>query len=419
MIYFEIKKRTVVLEYEQEFGGSAWVARELKQNGHVTISRVFQFLPEDLLGGLPESRDEEDHETASRFRLARKAKGYYRVPGRVLGIKNDVLLAEDGIAIERKLFIAERNINVFRHVAKLRPSGEEIVVGGSRENSIPVEVFRDLLAKFPNTGEMDRYARARVETVIGDFFDEMRSARDNYETYLDKQKSTLSDEPLPQDEMLQAEIDKYIYLRDTIKEWLNSEKNRSEHDWQKMIIKIILLIFPKYIAVLENVKIADYYSKPGGKKTDRFIDLCLVDAAGSIDVIEIKKPFENGVLGKRRYRDNYVPTRELSGSVMQTEKYIFHLSKWGVDGERRLTKHHQSDLPEGMSIRITNPKGIIIVGRDGPTGAQEGMDANQLFDLEVIKRKYANMIDILTYDDLLRRLNNIIASLSKRRDDDK
>jgi len=40
--------------------------------------------------------------------------------------------------------------------------------------------------------------------------------------------------------------------------------------------------------------------------------------------------------------------------------------------------------------------------------------ASQQLDLEIIKRKYANMIDILTYDDLLRRLDNIIASLHSR-----
>lgn len=33
---------------------------------------------------------------------------------------------------------------------------------------------------------------------------------------------------------------------------------------------------------------------------------------------------------------------------------------------------------------------------------------------EVIKRKYANMMDIMTYDDLLRRLKRIIASLRAR-----
>lgn len=297
MISFEIKKRSIILEYEQDFGGSAWVTRELQQNGRVIIGRVFRLLAEDLIGDLPDLQVEEREETTSRFRIARRSKGYYRIPGRILGIKNNICLAVDGIQIERRLFIAERNINIFGHIAKLRPGGEDIFVGGNTEGSIPVEAFEKLLEKFPNTGEMNRYARARVEMVIGDYFDEMQSARENYEAYLDKQKSTLSDKPLPQTALLQAEIDKYVYLRDTIEGWLKSEKHRTEHDWQKMILKIILLIFPKYIAVLENVQIADYYSKPG-KKADRYIDLCLVDAMGNIDVIEIKKPFSNAVLAK-------------------------------------------------------------------------------------------------------------------------
>jgi hypothetical protein len=33
----------------------------------------------------------------------------------------------------------------------------------------------------------------------------------------------------------------------------------------------------------------------------------------------------------------------------------------------------------------------------------------------VIKRKYAIMIDIITYDDLLRHLDNILASLKRRK----
>lgn len=416
MIQFEIAKSEVILEYESESGGSAWVSDELRKHGRVTISRVFQFRHEDILTRPPENDEEGEDEPVFRFRLAKKSKGYYQISGRILGIKSDVLFAEEGIVFERKLFVAERNINIFRRIAELRPDGDEIVIGGNREESIPTNVFHGLLAKFPNTGELNRYASARVETVIGDYFDGMRSARDNYEAYLSRRKSTVSDKPLPQVQLLQTEIDKYIYLRDTIKDWLGDAAARSEHDWQKMIIKIILLIFPKYIAVLENVKIADFYSKPG-MKVNRFIDLCLVDATGNIDVIEIKKPFANGVLGKARYRDSYVPGRDLSGGVMQAEKYIFHLSKWGVEGEHSLTKTHRHNLPNGMSIRVTNPKAIIIVGRDGPSETQKGLEADQLFDLEVIKRKYANMIDILTYDDLLRRLNNIIESLSRRRDE--
>lgn len=62
-----------------------------------------------------------------------------------------------------------------------------------------------------------------------------------------------------------------------------------------------------------------------------------------------------------------------------------------------------------MEIRISNPKAIIIVGRDQIGGVT--MNNSQLLEFEVIKQKYANMMDIITYDDLLRRLSHTIAAL--------
>ena len=58
-------------------------------------------------------------------------------------------------------------------------------------------------------------------------------------------------------------------------------------------------------------------------------------------------------------------------------------------------------------IRITNPSGIIIMGRN------KGMSIEQQQDFEVIKRKYKNIIDIITYDDLLERLKFTIAQWTK------
>lgn len=414
MIRFYIKERSVVLEYEPELGASDWVHTELSTHRQVTISRAFVFKKSDLITGPSETEDEEIDESVSRFHLAARKDGYFRIAGRILGIANDVLIADQGITLERKLFVAERNTGIFRRIAKVKQDDAEIVIGGDREDCIPIDVFRELLERFPNSGELDRYASARVETIIGEFFDGMKSARDNYEVYLGKRKSSMSDKPLKQQELLQAEIDKFVYLRDTISEWLMNADAYSERDWQKMIIKVILLILPKYVAVLENVQITDFYSAPGRTKK-RYIDVCLVDASGNIDVIEIKKPFDNAILSKALYRDNSLPTRELSGSIMQAEKYIFHLSKWGVTGERALYKRYKAKLPSGMSIRITNPKAMIILGRDRLSSRQQALSASQMLDLEVIKRKYANMIDILTYDDLLRRLENIIASLSQRK----
>lgn len=249
----------------------------------MTVSRAFTFTREDLLSPLEQS-EEEAPDTTFQFRFAQHRRGYFHVPGRILGIDNNVLISDD-VWLERKLFIAERNVGIFRRIAKVKGDDGEIVVGGAQENAIPIETFRQLLDRFPNSGELDRYASARVETIIGEFFDGMKSARENYERYLSRRKSVVTDRPLSQGVLLQAEIDKFVFVRETIEAWLGAAESYSERDWQQMIIKIILLIFPKYVAVLENVEIADFYTTPG-RTTRRFIDLCLVDAGGNIDAAD-------------------------------------------------------------------------------------------------------------------------------------
>lgn len=64
----------------------------------------------------------------------------------------------------------------------------------------------------------------------------------------------------------------------------------TEKNWQAKILELLLFVFPKYIAVLENVHIKDFYSNPN-QVTNRYIDLMLVDANGSVDIIESKSHF--------------------------------------------------------------------------------------------------------------------------------
>ena len=68
-----------------------------------------------------------------------------------------------------------------------------------------------------------------------------------------------------------------------------------------------------------------------------------------------------------------------------------------------IQERRRDELPSGVEVRVTNPKAMLILGRD------KDFDLDQLFDFEIIKRKYANIVDIMTYDDLLRRLETIIA----------
>tara|TARA_B100002049_G_C16053018_1_gene364418 strand:- start:863 stop:1420 length:558 start_codon:yes stop_codon:yes gene_type:complete len=183
---------------------------------------------------------------------------------------------------------------------------------------------------------------------------------------------------------------------------LNNDNNYSENQWQEDILQIILLLFPKYIAVFTEVRFKDIYSSKF-----RRLDYGLIDFNGNLDLIEIKKPFDKNIVSKIKYRDNHVPNKDLSGAIMQIEKYIYYLNKLGKKGEKKLTKKYKKDLPEGLTIKIVNPIGMIIMGRD------KTMEPSELGDFEIIKRKYKNVIDIFTYDDLLRRLEVTIKQLKK------
>lgn len=405
MVKFVRADKELRLEYETEFGNNAWVWNQLGTEGSVVISSVFYFDHADLMNPPADVESTSEDYTYS-FSFGTFEDEYVRISGRFLGIDNDVLMPKD-IKFKRTLFAAERNISIFKHLAVLLEHKNPIVIGGMREGTIPLTVFEELLDKFPSSYEINRYAEARVHTVLSAHLEGMKDARGRYENYLDKRMKGRT-KRLDLEFLKAIEIEKYILIRDLIKDALETKSDLSEGEWQKLMISFLLLLFPKYIKVLENVAINDYYSDRS-KKTFRYIDIALVDANGNLDVIEVKKPFEDKILRRSEYRGNSIPTSELSGSIMQAEKYLFHLSKWGVRGEKALSDKYADQLPKGMEIRISNPKAIVIVGRDQIGGAD--MTDGQLLDFEIIKRKYANIIDIITYDDLLRRLNNTIIAL--------
>lgn len=412
MIEFRVTKRHIMLDYRPEDQGGAWLVAQLKL-GKARLSKVFYFSKDDLVGDLQEWDDESFEDQNFTFRLASKAGDYYRIPGRIFSIDNDVLIAPADVAVKRKTFAAERDISIMKRLAKFYPAGAPIKLGGPDEDAVPAELFETMLRRFPNTMEVNRYAEARVATILEGFLDPFKDVRREYEDYLSKRGSVLAGKSLPQTKLLETEIAKFEYVREVIAGLLAGGTNRAEADWQRLIVPLLLLIFPKYVAVLEKVRLEDHYFVPGDR-TRREIDISLVDANGNLDIIEIKKPFENAILARAEYRKNFIPAKELGGTIMQAEKYLFHLAKWGVEGERRITNRYASKLPAGLTVKITSPKAMIIIGRDQAVGGSPALSARQLFDFEIIKRKYANMIDIMTYDDLLRRLDRVIASLKSR-----
>ena len=92
---------------------------------------------------------------------------------------------------------------------------------------------------------------------------------------------------------------------------------------------------------------------------------------------------------------------------MQIEKYIYYLNRWSLEGEKFLSTKYKTQLPEGFDIKIANPSGVIIMGREN------NLSPEQKDDFEVVKRKYKNIVDIITYDNLLERLQFTIEQICK------
>lgn len=393
MIEFKEYNNKVILSYTSDQYSPKWVYNDLDDSGKASIGKAFLFSSKELLTKF----DPEQEDDAVEFELATKVDEYYRFRKDLLSVQHDIYIHES-VKLERKLFVAERGISILPKIDKMVNSS--IYIGGDNYDAIPIKIYLKLLKDFPNTYELNRYASARISAVLSSYIDIKEDYEAKYQGLLNKKVSKKGSNL--NYHFSELEVIKYTSILEKVKSMLNDETSYSEAQWQQELIQIILLLYPKYIHVFKEVMIRDTY----GEKNRR-IDYLLVDSCGNTDIIEIKKPFDKCIVTQRAYRDNYIPLRELSGTVMQIEKYIFYLNKWGKKGEEKLTKYYKAELADNFHIKITNPNGIIIMGR------KKGLSEEQLQDFEVIKRKYKNVIDILTYDDLIERLEFTIKQWKK------
>lgn len=274
------------------------------------------------------------------------------------------------------------------------------------DGKMPISAFEALIAQFPKSTELTRYAHKRIASVVEEFFPQASEAVEQYEEYFKKRRTKIRVATAIQTNLVwKTETEKYQFLLETLRNELTKDE-LSETQWQTKIQDFILLLFPKYIAVLDEITFKDGFLEKA-KAATRRTDLILLDVDGHIDLIEFKAPSKQ-LLRKTPYRQNYVPSSELSGSIMQLEKYIFALAS-DVKKQQKVIQDSKQFKALGLSeleVKIVNPKGMLIVGCNAELDSDD-----KKRDFEVIKRKYTNVLDILTYDDLLNRLERMITVL--------
>lgn len=322
---------------------------------------------------------------------------FYLLDKIIFETQNKFLFQKD-LNINVNYFIAPNSISILKHIDNL--VSHDVFVGNNPNEDIYIiseNEYNNLLKSFPTTHEIKLYRQKRVAESIEDFVDLKKDASQIYQNYLNKKLHSRNSTTL--NKIFDLEENKYRIIYDKLSSMLQNEANYKESDWQNEIIKIILIIYPKYLAVGEKI----YFNTRNGKR--KFLDLCLVDYTGKVDIIEIKKPHNVLIFSRSRYRGNYFPSREISGTIMQLEKYIYHLDKLSQQEIESIKRKHFKD--SDFDLDMINPKGFIIAGRT------KEFTSEQMHDFEIIKRKYSNIIDFLSYDDLLTRIGSILQKFEK------
>lgn len=390
----------------------------------VLIKRVFHFKQTDLVDSL----STPEYTMAFRFAEIEDIDGepYWRVQKRILNCDHDVFIsAETKLKIEYFAIGTNRRISAFAKISQLITEQSRIVIGGEATDAMPWEDFAALLKNFPTRAWLDRYESLQISRLVSEYM----TPKEDYEANFlvtkrrierraenlragDKPKSGASPRKdsarIGTSYINACRYESLIQVSDTLETALKDKKRLDESYWQEEILSVLPAIYPQYVAVLREAVLPERISKHG-KKRDRRLDHLLIDASGNVDILEIKQPFgKNSIIMKRAYRDNYIPAHELTGGISQIEKYIFYLNHLGLDGEEKFSdacKEKLSkggvNLPDNFRLKFLNPHGMLLIGYCNFT-------ENEQRDFDLIRRQYAHVTDILTYNDLLERVKRII-----------
>ena len=387
-------ERELEFIYDPYHGDVDWLVKELDnyEEELVQVAGTFYLSKDNLKTKKKESLI---------FKIADYKDDYYKINGKTINTNFDVYIFKD-INIEFKHISCSKNKNLFIFIEEIRDSNEDIYIDGPK-STLSFDDFLKLVEQFPNPYEKELYNKTRISQVLENYFDDVINYAQKLNNYREKRNYSKID-----NQKLYSEYDikKYENIRDKIEEMLHEETKYSETEWAKKLTEIILILFPKYINFHEQVEVS--MTARSSRKTKEKLDFMLVKGDGCIDVIEIKKSSDITIVSNSCDHDNHYATSPLSKVTMQIEKYIYNITRDTINFEKYLNETYSKFYPSDFKFKVVNPKGLIIMG------SSKNLSTKQLLDLEIIRRMYSNIIEIYTYDDILKMLDNIIFQLRKK-----
>lgn len=342
------------------------------------------------------------------FVIGKLEGNYIKIYKNVLSTSRNYCFDKE-LSVTKKDFVASRRTSILQMLDQLINTEESTVYIDKEyvceaDNHICYDDFRKFQKSIPHDAELKKYIWMRAAVVFKGVFPKAIHMIDTHEKWINRIEKSLSNNNVYEknvtnlDYLRAVDHEKLIEVRNQLEFFITNSDAYNETTFQKAISEIVRFVFPKYLYAVREVRFKgfDLYEKQP--------DFVLIDYNGMIDFMEIKKPSAK-LINKTLYRNNYSPSHELSGATQQVEKYIACIQRCADKWENQPPKKIQKCLPDDFDIKILNPQGIIVMGD------AHAFNRNQKKDFELIKRQYKHVAEIITYDDLLNRLDNMIKAL--------
>lgn len=359
-------------------------------------------------------------------KLSSSYKNYYVLNSLKFNEPNHNLYLSNELSLEfNEIFIYNYGVfggwtNIWNLVFSALNSNE-IFVGGKAGGNISLETVRFLKKHLVKKSEAETYINQQNSILLQEFFENTNLLEVQEKLTEQQRKRSIKSEVMGPIALDHDDQDVLKTVNNILEEHLKelksmlndqSKKGRNfvqdEKKYQAMLLKIFPYIFPQYTHFIREFS----FKIDGNSHKDSDIpDFLALNSDLSIDVIEIKTPYKR-IFTKTRYRENYIFDREILGLITQTQKYIYNLERNSVREEKNILKKFQ-EKPDfnGSEINIASPKGIVIVGRgpqnDSELSSTEKREVN--LSLSIMKNRYQDILDFLTFDDVVDRIERVIS----------
>lgn len=192
------------------------------------------------------------------------------------------------------------------------------------------------------------------------------------------------------------------HMRAAVEEWRENRGNSSESFWQNFLVRNQFVLDSLFRYPIALIKERAYV---GGQRFDgkgsNYVDYLLRNnLTQNSAILEIKPPTTR-LLGSEYRPGLYNISTELSGAVMQV-----------LDYRSSFTQEAMALRSKGLDALVEDPPCLVLVG-----------DSSQLEDEDMAKafslfRRQVKGVEVVTYDELFSRLENLLRFLMAEVEED-